>query len=156
MESLRFVACARPACGQVFFLCLRCDRGHRYCSPACSREARRTTLRAAGHRYQASFDGRVTHAARQARYRERLRANVTHHGPGEAPRAAMVRASPATSATEAPPAMEVTHAPLHARPRSRRLCCAFCGVAGRFVRHDTLARAGRPQQFRRLRAQAPP
>jgi hypothetical protein len=152
LESLRFVACARPACGQIFFVCLRCDRGHRYCGAACSREARRTSLLAAGRRYQSSLDGRVTHAARQARYRGRLRSNVTHHGPSEAPPSAMVRLSPATSATEAPPAMEVTHAP-RARPR---LCCAFCGVAGRFVRHATLARAGRPQQFRRLRAGGPP
>lgn len=151
MESLRFVACARPACGQVFFLCLRCDRGHRYCGAACSREARRTSLRAAGRRYQSSLDGRVTHAVRQARYRERLRSNVTHHGPGKVPRSAMVRPSPATSATEARPAMEVTHAP-RVRPR---LCCAFCGVSGRFVRQATLARTGRPQQFRFLRAGPP-
>jgi hypothetical protein len=33
---LRLVACARPACGQVFFLCRYCDHGHRYCGARCA------------------------------------------------------------------------------------------------------------------------
>lgn len=157
MESLRFVACARAACGQVFFLCLRCDRGHRYCGAACASEARRASLREAGRRYQGSFDGRATHAARQRRYRERLGAKVTHHRREEAPPSPMVRASPTTGATAVPAAREVSaHVPAHARPRPRRLCCVRCGAAGQFVRHDTLARTGRLHQHRRLRSRAPP
>jgi hypothetical protein len=54
---LRFVACARAACGQVFFLCRRCDHGHRYCGSRCAGLARRASVRAAGDRYQASRDG---------------------------------------------------------------------------------------------------
>jgi hypothetical protein len=88
----------------------------------------------------------------QRRYREHRGAKVTHQRREQVPPSAMVRASPATSATEAPPAIEVTaHATVHARPRPRRACCALCGVVGRFVRHETLARTGRPEQHRRLR-----
>jgi hypothetical protein len=152
LDSLRFVACARPACGQVFFLCVRCDRGHRYCGRACASVARRAGLRAAGERYQRSFDGRATHALRQQRYRERRRAKVTHHRREVAPSSAMVRASQATSATEAQPATEIlAHGPDHPPPQRRRPCCARCGAAGWYVRHDTLARTGRPHQYRRLR-----
>jgi len=64
----------------------------------------------------------------------------------------MVSASPATSAMEAPLAREATDVP-RTRPN---LCCVRCGVAGRYVRHATLARTGRPQEFRRLRAGGPP
>src|SRR5919109_3298999 len=81
-ESLRFVICARPACAQVFFLCRRCDRGNRYCSPGCSTSARRSGLRAAGERYQRTSYGRRGHADRQRRYRARRAAAqiVTHQG----------------------------------------------------------------------------
>jgi hypothetical protein len=71
----------------------------------------------------------------------------------------MVRASPAAGATVAPlsTGFEVTaHVPAHAPPRARPLCCAFCGLRGRYVRHDTLARAGRPEHQRRFRSRAPP
>ena len=63
-----------------FFLCRRCDRGDRYCSRACARQARHATLRAASRRYQQSRRGRGYHAARQARYRRRRdpREKVTH------------------------------------------------------------------------------
>jgi hypothetical protein len=152
------VACARPSCGQVFFLCLRCDRGHRYCGPTCSRAARRASLLAAGRRYQASREGRRGHAERQRRYRERRREKVTHHRRGREASSAMVRASPAASATEAPlqsgveAPIHVTH---HVRPEARQVCCARCGRVGRYVRHETLARTGRPEHHRRFRGPVP-
>jgi hypothetical protein len=158
LESLRFVACARPTCGQVFFLCADCDRGHRYCSPACAVAARRASVLAAGRRYQASLDGRLAHAERQRRYRERRREKVTHHRRGDPGAAAKVRAPPATSAMEAPasPGGEV---PTDVVFDVRRpgACCARCGRPGRFVRHETLARAGplRRQRRFRSRGQAP-
>jgi hypothetical protein len=37
-------------------------------------------LRNAGRRYQQSFRGRLHHARRQSRWRERQREKVTHHG----------------------------------------------------------------------------
>jgi hypothetical protein len=149
------VACARPACGQVFFLCLRCDRGHRYCGRACAAEARRASVLAAGRRYQASLDGRLAHADRQRRYRERRRAKVTYHRRADVPPSTKVRAPPTTSATEAPlsPGVEVS---THVLSRARAACCASCGRPGRFVRHETLARAGRLHQQRRFRNRSPP
>lgn len=42
--------------------------------------------------------------------------------------------------------LPITRGPGRATP-----CCARCGVAGWYVRHDTLARAGRPHHHRRLR-----
>jgi len=71
VDSLRLVICSRPDCRRQFFLCRRCDRGQRYCSPACTTHARRRTLNEAGRRYQRSRPGRFHHAARQARYRRR-------------------------------------------------------------------------------------
>jgi hypothetical protein len=155
---LRFVACARPACGQVFFLCRHCDRGHRYCGASCARAARKTSLLGAGRRYQSSREGRRGHAERQQRYRERRREKVTHHGRENGAPSAMVRASPAASAMEALPqtgaeaSIHVTHLP---RPEARRVCCARCGRAGRYLRHETLARTGRPEHQRRFRGPAP-
>ncbi|HEX7488392.1 MAG TPA: hypothetical protein VF341_05760 [Anaeromyxobacteraceae bacterium] len=155
---MRFVAWARPACGQIFFLCRHCDRGHRYCSTACARAGRSTSVLAAGRRYQASREGRRGHAERQRRYRERRREKVTHHGRENGALSAMVRASSAASAMEAPPqtgAEASTHVTHHPRAQARRVCCARCGRAGRYLRHETLARAGRPEHQRRFRGPAP-
>jgi hypothetical protein len=52
-------------------LCSRCDRGQRYCGRACSRAARQESLRAAARRYQRSRAGRLAHAARSRRWRQR-------------------------------------------------------------------------------------
>jgi len=70
----------------------------------------------------------------------------------------MVRASPAAGATSAPRSTgsEVTaHASSHAPPRARRPCCISCGARGHFVRHETLARTGRPEHQRRFRSRTP-
>ncbi|WP_331649438.1 hypothetical protein [Piscinibacter sp.] len=61
--------CAR--CRQQVLLCSRCDRGQRYCGRACSRAARLESRRAAGRRYQRSRAGRLAHAARSRRWRQR-------------------------------------------------------------------------------------
>jgi len=61
--------CAR--CREQVLLCSRCDRGQRYCGRACSRAARLESRRAAGRRYQRSRAGRLTHAARSRRWRQR-------------------------------------------------------------------------------------
>jgi len=54
-------------------LCSRCDRGQRYCGRACSRAARLESQRAAARRYQSSRAGRMAHAARSRRWRQRHR-----------------------------------------------------------------------------------
>jgi hypothetical protein len=61
--------CAR--CREQVLLCSRCDRGQRYCGQGCSRAARLESRRAAGRRYQRSRAGRLAHAARSRRWRQR-------------------------------------------------------------------------------------
>jgi hypothetical protein len=94
--------CARPECRQIFFLCSRCDRGHRYCGACCRNEARRRSLREAGRRYQATRDGRFAHAARQRRYAERPQ-KVTHQSPRLEADAARVPPALDLPAMKAPP-----------------------------------------------------
>ena len=65
----RLFVCAR--CRAQVLLCSRCDRGQRYCSRACSGTARRQAQRAAAQRYQSSRAGRMAHADRSRRWRQR-------------------------------------------------------------------------------------
>jgi hypothetical protein len=65
----RLFVCAR--CHAQVLLCSRCDRGQRYCSRACSGTARREAQRAAAQRYQSSRAGRMAHADRSRRWRQR-------------------------------------------------------------------------------------
>ena len=75
--------CGNQACGAVFYLCRRCDRGHRYCSERCRSKARREQRRAANRRHQRSPEGRLDHRDRQRDYRRRLtRLRVTDQGSG--------------------------------------------------------------------------
>ncbi|GAB4035745.1 MAG: hypothetical protein Fur0014_01760 [Rubrivivax sp.] len=67
----RLFVCAR--CRAQVLLCSRCDRGQRYCGRTCSRASRVQALRAAGRRYQDSRAGRMAHAARSRRWRQRRR-----------------------------------------------------------------------------------
>jgi hypothetical protein len=73
----RLFLCSR--CRMQVLVCRRCDRGQIYCSGACSTQARRASVAAAGRRYQASRRGRFAHAARARRYRARAKI-VTHQG----------------------------------------------------------------------------
>ena len=66
-------------CRIAVLICSRCDRGQRYCADGCARQARLSSMRQAGRRYQASRRGRHKHAERQRRYRER-KVKVTHQG----------------------------------------------------------------------------
>lgn len=60
----RLYLCAR--CRAQVFICRRCDRGNRYCRD-CAADARRDSVREAGHRYQRTRRGRFAHAARARR-----------------------------------------------------------------------------------------
>jgi hypothetical protein len=115
-EALRFVVCGRPECRRVFFLCSRCDRGQRYCGPPCSRGARAESLRQAGARYQRTRDGRHSHAARQAAYRERQQQKVTHHSPAELAAEARVTPAPALATMQVAAEPSAARPPLHALP----------------------------------------
>lgn len=69
--SARMFLCAR--CLVQVRLCSHCDRGQRYCTPDCSRLARKAAQREAARRYQRSRAGRMAHAARSQRWRLRHR-----------------------------------------------------------------------------------
>lgn len=75
--TARLYHCAR--CHAQVVICRHCDRGNVYCAD-CSPMARVDTLKRAGKRYQSSIRGKAKHAARQRRYRDRLKQKVTHHG----------------------------------------------------------------------------
>ena len=74
----RLFNCAHCACQVV--ICSHCDRGQIYCARGCARVARKESLNQSGQRYQASRQGQLNHAARQAQYRERQQQKVTHQG----------------------------------------------------------------------------
>jgi hypothetical protein len=69
VDSFRSFRCG--TCLQEALICSRCDRGNRYCSPACSKEARRKQCRAARHRYQSSQRGAEKHRQHQRAYEKR-------------------------------------------------------------------------------------
>lgn len=69
--ALRFFRCM--ICSTLVAVCRGCDRGQRYCGPACQQPERAKQLRAAGRRYQAREHGRQQHAARQRAYQARKR-----------------------------------------------------------------------------------
>jgi hypothetical protein len=67
-------------CYKQVIICRHCDRGNIYCGWVCAQKARTKSLHLAGSRYQSTLKGKCCHAARQARYRIRLRKKVTHQG----------------------------------------------------------------------------
>ena len=92
-RSVRHFLCAR--CRDPVLLCSHCDRGQRYCGQACSSQTRCERRRETNRRYQNTPGGRLKHAARSARWRERQRARqrddasseiekVTYQGCGDA------------------------------------------------------------------------
>lgn len=65
----RLFLCA--GCRVQVILCSHCDRGNRYCSRTCWRQTHDLARREAACRYQHSRGGRVRHAARSQRWRQR-------------------------------------------------------------------------------------
>lgn len=79
-ENARLYNCL--LCHQQVCICPLCDRGNVYCSP-CASIARIQARRAAGRRYQNTPQGKLNHAKRQKKYRERQENKnkiVTHQG----------------------------------------------------------------------------
>jgi hypothetical protein len=89
-QPARLYLCAR--CRVQVILCSRCDRGNRYCGRQCRHQAREQARRETAQRYQRSWSGRIAHAHRSRRWRQRRAArdaacttgvdahNVTHQG----------------------------------------------------------------------------
>jgi hypothetical protein len=106
--------CSR--CRAQVLLCSHCDRGQHYCGRECSGAARRERRREAAQRYQQSRRGRLAHAARSRRWRERQAARadaavevsspniVTHQG---CPAPAAAAPLTACASTTVIPAAEV-------------------------------------------------
>ena len=65
----RLFLCA--GCRIQVVLCSRCDRGNRYCGRDCWRQTHDAARREAARRYQRSRGGRILHAARSQRWRQR-------------------------------------------------------------------------------------
>jgi len=71
METARLFNCT--ACHLLVSICSSCDRGNIYCSISCALTARKKSTRRANQRYQNTHRGKMMHANRQRRYRERQR-----------------------------------------------------------------------------------
>jgi hypothetical protein len=137
--TLRLARC--PRCQSVFALCRRCDRGHVYCSPRCSAEARSESLRCARRRHRLSPEGRLDHRDRERARRGRRRleairvgdhpsASISASVSVEPPRIAASRAVPWHPQPSDPTPPETR---VHALPSSppldetaRGLRCARC------------------------------
>jgi len=124
----RLYVCAR--CRAQVIVCRRCDSGQTYCDRDCAQAARRASLREAGRRYQRSRRGRMAHAARMRRYRQR-REKVTHHSSAEPTADALLITTSTTSASQTSATMATTPSLGH---------CRFCSCACEFVRHGPLRR----------------
>ena len=77
--NARLYHCVR--CHRHVIICSHCDHGNIYCG-TCAPLARQASLRAADQRYQNTTQGKLKHAERQRRYRERHTENekkVTDH-----------------------------------------------------------------------------
>jgi hypothetical protein len=128
------------ACRAQVLICSHCDRGHVYCAKGCAQQARRRSLREAGHRYQASRRGRIKHAERARRYRARKN-TVTHQGSPPDRTEALLAETPATITME-----EATTS----KSDRQRWHCDCCGQpCPDLVRRDFLQRCRDPWNNRR-------
>ena len=141
----RLFLCAR--CRAQVVLCSRCDRGNRYCGRTCRRQARDAARREAASRCQRSYRGRLAHAARSRRWRQRradATQNVTHQGSQagrcDAPLAAWTQDTAAVTASpqDTSPAQDAD--PVDT-PRPCRRCGAPLGLWVRqgFLRYSLRA-----------------
>ena len=124
-------------CDTATLICSRCDRGQRYCSSYCAREARRRSLREAGARYQRTAAGRRNHARRQQEYLGRLKTKMTHQGSPEP--AASVTVGPCVDKTSSSTS---SRSSASSSPRRRRNpTCFVCGSRCEpWIRHEFLRR----------------
>ena len=123
---LRQRVCRGSGCQAVFWICQHCDRGQRYCSPACRGQARLQQRRNANCRHQRSPEGRLDHRDRQRQYRRRrARGRVTDQG-------SLSLISPAPCGCGTSGSLPISRSWPTPQP-VRFLCCILCGRSGRFV-----------------------
>ena len=130
---LRQRVCLRDPCRSVFYVCSRCDRGQRYCSRACRRQARLHQHRCANRRYRNSPEARADHRDRQRRYRQQ---RAQPRVPDQGSISISFRASsecgngePTITDTPSRPGTDR----VARKPPSVGLRCSFCRRAGRLV-----------------------
>ena len=134
--------CHWAPCGAVFYLCRRCDRGQRYCSPRCREKALRLQRRQANRRHQQSPEGRDDHRDRQREYRQRFQARVTDKSSPRPSACGNLPASLPEEPGKAIPAPDLL--PAETRSTPRWVVCQICGCRGRWinpfseVQHDFL------------------
>ncbi|MCW8848803.1 MAG: hypothetical protein OQJ81_02395 [Melioribacteraceae bacterium] len=70
------------SCNKQVTICKSCDRGQLYCRSECSSLERKISVAKAGKKYQNSPKGKLAHALRQRRYRQKKiqKEKVTHQG----------------------------------------------------------------------------
>ena len=136
-------------CRVQVVLCSRCDRGNRYCGRICRQQARDGARRQAARRYQRSRRGRLAHAERTRRWRQRraqAAQKVTHQGcQSEVADAPLSAWTPNPSAVIADIA-DLAHAPAHEitpavaidTPEVAHLCCRCAAPLGLWVRQGFL------------------
>jgi len=155
-QPARLYLCAR--CRVQVVLCSRCDRGNRYCGRPCRHQAREEARRRTAQRYQRSWRGRMVHAQRSWRWRQRRAAatavggddaqNVTHQGSQPGVAAAPLAPWTHDSATHDSGGLSDTAAASAPQPIDGTSCwyCRRCGaqqlarVRLGFVRHGALSR----------------
>jgi len=150
----RVFHCAR--CGKLVWICRRCDRGHRYCSPECAFQARRESTREAKSRYRNSDAGRITQKFRQRRFRSGLGADVTDQSSEraepretiEAPSEEVILGEHARDTPGPQPEAAGTNYDRGERPKRpgrvwKLIRCHFCGrICGVILRCDLGLRRG--------------
>ena len=130
---LRQRACSGDGCHAVFWICVHCDRGQRYCSPECRAAARRQQRRCANRRHQQSPEGRQDHRDREREYRRRqCQARVTDQSSPSILSPAPLRCgtAPATSLPESVGSDTPDWRPNPSLPGMR---CVICGRTGYWV-----------------------
>lgn len=135
----RLIVCVR--CRRHGVLCSRCDRGQIYCSPACAREARRQSLRAANKRYARTSKGRMARAKATAKWRVRKNKVIDQGSPQRAPDGLLSRS---LAAKKPPSVREHFGHPAFSGGSCR---CCWCGRrCPAAVRRDFLRRRA-PRSF---------
>ncbi len=111
MKTARLYSCAR--CHHQVLICSNCDRGNIYCNGECAKMARLILHRQSNQNYQKTSAGKIKHAKRQQRYRQRQKAKVTDRGSTMTPVRAVL----------------VVPQKYKELPPTGLSCCHFCGKA---------------------------
>ncbi len=114
-------------CGEAFYICKSCDRGHCYCGKACSYEARLEKCRGYNRKDRESVEGRRDYADRQGEYRRRQK-QITDHGSIHVASSGIVRVREGIRSRSA-----MVHSIKTKLDSVRYAKCCICGRRGRWM-----------------------